>query len=200
MINVISILAAFLIGIFLSIRFYGRFLDLLTEYSNRSVKNGPWITHLGVGRKNTPLIEKSAIARVGLGGNSSDETIYWNAYEDSDGNLLHSANKYRIFFKSKPLIRYNDRGFWSMTVYGNDKFLVPNPYHKYLIRGNIKTNKIDEKGFSIFLSRTMPGETSTWIPLPLTDERFTVVFRCYVPEKEMSINAESNVMPLIIRL
>jgi hypothetical protein len=93
----------FLGSIFLSIRFFGNLLDFVAEKSSgRGIQNGPWKTHLGVGRKSTSRIEKAAIARIGLGANDSEETIYWNAFTDQDNQDLHSSCNYRIVFTALP--------------------------------------------------------------------------------------------------
>jgi hypothetical protein len=104
------ILIFFIIGTVISIQYFGDLLDFITEnVSGKGIKNGPWKTHLGVGRKNTSRIEKAAIARIGLGANDSDETIYWNAFVDDEGADLRAEYEYRITFRSKPLVRYNDK-------------------------------------------------------------------------------------------
>lgn len=189
------------LGMWISIRYFGRLLDFITEKgSKRGVKCGPWKTHLGVGRKQTPRIEKAAIARIGLGANDSDETIYWNAFTDDMGNELRSEYEYRIVFRSKPPVRYKDKGFWSITVYGKDKFLVPNPHKKYMIRSDERFGLDGDAMFSILLSRNEPDELDSWIPLPKTNENFSIAFRCYVPDQDMKVNVRYISLPSIIRI
>lgn len=198
---IVVISVFFVMGMWVSMRHFGWLLDHLTEKgSNRGVKCGPWKTHLGVGRKQTPRIEKAAIARIGLGANDSDETIYWNAFTDDEGNLLRSENNYRIMFRSKPPVRYQDKGFWSITVYGKDKFLVPNPLKKYMIHSDDSLEMGREASFSIFLSRNEPDNPDSWIPLPATDEKFSIAFRCYVPDKDMKMNVRAIELPSILRI
>jgi hypothetical protein len=195
------ILVFFIIGTVMSIRYFGNLLDFITEnVSGKGIKNGPWKTHLGVGREHTSRIEKAAIARIGLGANDSDETIYWNAFVDDDGKDLRSENEYNIIFRSQPSVRYNERGFWSITIYGNDKFLVPNPYNKYMVRYDEIIKQGEGLQFSIFLSRNKPENLVNWIPLPEKDEKFSIAFRCYVPDDEMKTNAGNIKLPLIIKV
>lgn len=195
------ILLFFILGICLSIRYFGNLLDFLTnKVKGRGIRNGPWRTHIGVGRKNTSRIEKAAIARIGLGANDSDETIYWNAFVDDNGNDLWSENEYQVVFISEIAVRYMDKGFWSITVYGNDKFLVPNPYKKYMFRSDIRFGFNNDSRFSIFLSRYKPADILNWIPLPEKNEKFTVALRCYIPESEMKINPAATRLPTIIKV
>jgi len=194
-------IACFIIGITISIRYFGNLLDFIIENTDsRGVKNGPWKTHLGVGQRATPHIEKAAIARIGLGANDSTETIYWNAYVDTDGNQLHSKYDYYIKFTSQPLVKYNEKGFWSTTIYGNDKFLVPNSGKKYIIRSDNGIISNESSELSIYLSRRNPENHSNWLPLPEMDENFSIALRCYIPENEIILNAETNVLPSIIRM
>lgn len=193
--------ACFLAGFFLASLYFGNILDYAIEKSEkRGVWNGPWKTHLGVGRKETPVIEKAAIARIGLGANSADETIYWNAFTDNDGKNLHSENEYEIVFYSDPLVNYDCKGFWSITIYGKDKFLVPNPDYKYMIRSDQKLELKNGQKFSVFLSRKKPADPKNWLPLPQKDENFTIAFRCYIPEEEMKNNARTIRMPYILKI
>lgn len=195
------IIVCFVIGAVIAIRYFGNLLDFVTEkVSSRGLRNGPWKTHLGVGRKHTSRIEKAAIARIGLGANDSDETIYWNAFVDDKNNDLRSENEYQIVFSSEPLVRYKDKGFWSITVYGNNKFLIPNPYNKYMVRSGVNTGLSEDSKFSIFLSRNKPADTANWIPLSETDENFTIAFRCYVPENDMMTNAKNIKLPSITKV
>lgn len=201
MISYAIILFFFITGMIISIHYFEDLLDLIIEKSGgRGIKNGPWKTHLGVGRKYTSKIEKAAIARIGLGANDSEETIYWNAFVDDNGNDLRSENEYNIIFRSKPSVKYSEKGFWSITIYGNDKFLVPNPYNKYMLRYDENLKLGGGSQFVIFLSRNKPENLAGWIPLPENDEKFSIAFRCYVPDDEMKINAGNSKLPSIIKI
>jgi hypothetical protein len=196
------ILAAFLMGFILAfsltIRYFGKLLDLIIEgNSGRGLRIGSFKTHLGVGRRDLPKVEKAAIARVGLGANSSEETIYWNAFQDDAGEDLHSGKNYQILFSGPPDVRYDLKGFWSLTVYGYDKFLVPNEEQKYSL-GNEHPFEVNEKGaFIIHLSRNRPLKDADWLPLPQVDEKFSVALRCYIPGEQMKKGTQQINMPII---
>ncbi|MBE0654096.1 MAG: DUF1214 domain-containing protein [Bacteroidales bacterium] len=199
--DVVLIITCFALGAFFPICFLGELLDFaIGRVKGKGIKNGPWKTHLGAGRTSTSTIEKAAIARIGLGANNSDETIYWNAFADDDGRELWSGNSYCLVFSEKPKVRYKDKGFWSITVYGNDKFLVPNQSKKYMIRSGSLAGLISDTGLSIILSRNEPSGPAPWIPLPQADENFTIAFRCYIPEEEMKTNPQSTRLPSIRKL
>jgi hypothetical protein len=189
------------IGLWISIRCFGRLLDYVIEKgSGRGVQLGPWKTHLGVGRKGTPRIEKAAIARIGLGANDSEETIYWNAFTDNEGFELRAEQQYQITFRSAPPVKYEEKGFWSITVYGKDKFLVPNPYKKYMIHSDASFKLGEDVSYSIHLSRNKPAGVVPWIPLPVEDVKFSLAYRCYRPADVMKHHVHSLKMPEINRI
>jgi hypothetical protein len=82
----------------------------------------------------------------------------------------------------------------------NDKFLVQNPYNKYMIRSNQEFKLNEDFPFSIFLSRNKPENITSWIPLPEKNEKFSIAFRCYVPDDEMRTNACNIKLPSISRV
>lgn len=201
MIKFIALGAGLILGLFATIKYFGRLLDLMIESGgNRGVRQGSFKTHLGVGRKDLLKIEKAAIARVGLGANSSDETIYWNAFQDAGGDDLYSTRNYRIKFLKPPDIRYDLKGFWSLTVYGYDKFLVPNEDYKYSLGSDHHFNKDKDGVFSIHLSRSKPEDHADWLPLPERDEKFSVALRCYIPGEHMKTSIKQGIMPVIEHL
>ena len=163
-------------------------LDYIIEKSQkRGFFNGPWKTHLGVGRKETSKIEMAAIARVGLGGNSSDETIYWNVFTDSEGNDLNTSNHYEIIIRKPLPIDYENKGFWSITVYGEDKFLIPNSSKNYMLRHNHFQDL--ELPWTIKLA---PGTDHRGFTIPLGErrEKFSMAMRCYRPLDTMKTQEE----------
>ncbi|MEN8250994.1 MAG: DUF1214 domain-containing protein [Bacteroidota bacterium] len=184
------------IGLMVILWKFENILDFIIEKSSsKGLKIGPWKTHLEVGRHNLRKIEKSAIARVGLGANDSEETIYWNAFEDSNGDELVSDNNYKIFIKNKPQVDYANYGFWSITVYGQNKFFVKNEGRRYSIKSS------DENSDSFVLSRAEPNDACTWLPLPKQSEKISLALRCYLPSDQMkSGKLSANDLPIIKKI
>ena len=71
-------------------------------------------------------------------------------------------------------------GFWSVTAYGEDDFLIDNPIDRYCIndRSDFKLNA--DGTLDIVLSKDAPQETSNW--LPVSDGEFHLVMRIYLPD------------------
>ncbi|MEE4116717.1 MAG: DUF1214 domain-containing protein [Marinilabiliaceae bacterium] len=201
--EILLLIVLLITGLLLAIFLFPYLMDLLAEKSKgRGVSNGPWKTHLGVGRKETPAIERSAIARIGLGANSSDETIYWNAFTDSDGDQLNSAYNYDIILTDDIKVDYENFGFWSITVYGKDKYLVNNPFNKYMFR-SCNSLVIDSKRkLCINLRADYTKNEKFMIPLPREEENFSLALRCYRPLDSMKVKrgAEMMKLPVIIKI
>ena len=71
------------------------------------------------------------IATAALGANTRPETVYPLAVDDVDGRPLSGRHRYTIRFPRGQLPPAN--AFWSLTMYGKDRYLVPNPIDRYAI-------------------------------------------------------------------
>ncbi len=106
-------------------------LGMLLKKGNGTVKNGSWMTRLDLAQSYTPPLIRAYIARIGIAANQADEAIYWNAYTDTMGRLLDGNHLYDIRFNGRPLVRTD--GFWSLTVYDKDSYLVANQERRYAL-------------------------------------------------------------------
>ncbi len=181
-------IALTLIGIFLAAGFVAflslpLILDLLIEKSTtRGFHIGPWKTHFGIGCPSTKPLEKAALARVGLGGNSVEETIYWNAFTDDDGDQLYTKENYEIEVSNPLPVNHDMYGFWSITAYGSDQYLLPNDLKEYTVR-SIDFEASDYP-VTIRLSGTRP-DVGPFIHLGKKEQKFSLALRCYRPMQEM---------------
>lgn len=161
-----------------------KLLDFAIENSqNRGFFNGPWKTHLGVGLKSTSAIEKAAICRIGLGGNSSKETVYWNVFTDSDGNVLSTNYNYEVIITNPLPINYENHGFWSITAYGEDQYLMHTSFRKYMVRHN--DFEKESYPLKIMLGTHNVKNYPFFIPLSTEKQKFILALRCYRPSNEM---------------
>lgn len=121
---------------------------------------------------------RAAVALVGLGANTTDVAIYPRTDNDSDGNALNGANTYVLHFSSMPPVLKN--GFWSVTAYGDDDYLIENPIDRYNVtdRSGVKLNP--DGSLDVTLSAVEPGDGSFW--LPTGDKGFHLFMRIYLPD------------------
>jgi hypothetical protein len=81
------------------------------------------------------------------------------------------------------------KAFWSLTMYDQDSFLVPNPLHRYGLgdRDPLKYNP--DGSLDLYLQHQSPGKTkeANWLPAPKGD--FNVTLRLYWPKQNVLIGA-----------
>jgi hypothetical protein len=75
------------------------------------------------------------------------------------------------------------RGFWSITMYNDKYFFVPNTLNRYSIspRQNLKLN--DDGSTDIYIQNDSPGadKESNWLPAPAG--KFILMMRLYWPDE-----------------
>lgn len=202
MLDLFILVLVSVLGFYLAYKYLPQLLDFVIEKSSkRGYYNKSWKTHFGVGRKDTNRIEKAAIARVGLGGNSSDETVYWNAFTDSNGQDLNTEFEYMIVLQNEIPINYDNYGFWSITAYGHDKFLMENTNRKYLARNSDFSKGVFPQTIYLSNKKTIRKD-GLLIPLSDKKQKFSLALRCYRPLEEMKSESQClNIsMPEIICL
>ena len=142
-------------------------------------------------------LHRAVAARVGLWGNHGYEAVYGQVFQDSDGNQLNGANRYRLRFEQAPPVD----AFWSLTMYDMpDYYLVANPIGRYSI-GDRTPGIVTADDGSITLvlqpdEPADPAERANWLPTPAGD--FRPILRLYQPGA--AILDGSYVYPPVIKL
>jgi hypothetical protein len=147
----------------------------------QALANGGWLTLSSrIGRYGTDYLLRAQLAILGIGANTPEESVYPTALADSTGALLTGANRYRLVFRRDQLPPV--RGFWSITMYDFDGFLVPNaakryslgPTHPPLVRRG-------DGSIVIAIQRARPPERDVnWLPAPAGGFRLSM--RLYWPK------------------
>ncbi len=140
-----------------------------------------WDVNLGLGTRdtNTGLRARAVVARYFWGPVPAAEAVYPRAALASDGRPLDGSKRYRIHFargQTPPV-----DAFWSLTVYGPDLFLVPNPAHRYSLSGDTPGLVTNADGsIDVFLQADAPaGHEANWLPVPRGP--FELIMRLYLP-------------------
>ena len=156
-------------------------LKLIKEGQKFSKKLGQW-DYFGepIGDFNTEYAYRALVALAGLGANTVEVALYPKIEQDADGNTLTGEKSYLLHFESYPQVL--EGGFWSVTAYGDDDFLIDNPIDRYCIndRSDLKAN--DDGSVDIILSEDAPENTTNW--LPVGDGGFHLYMRIYTPDMD----------------
>ena len=152
---------------------------LSAESANYTQNLGQWI-YFGrpIGDFGTEYTYRAMVALVGLGANTVDVAIYPKTAVDETGAALTGEKKYTLHFETLPPTL--EGGFWSVTAYGEDDFLIDNSIDRYCIndRSDFKLNA--DGTLDIILSKDAPEDPSNW--LPVSDEEFHLFMRIYLPD------------------
>ena len=108
--------------------------DLMSKVNKRVMESskeffvhwGPW-QYLGepIAEFGTEYDYRAMVALKGLGANPVSAAIYASANKDSDEVPLKAGAHYRVHFEKGALPPVLEDGFWSITAYGDDNFLIP---------------------------------------------------------------------------
>jgi hypothetical protein len=146
-----------------------------------ALAHGGWfVPPADTGHYGTDYSFRAVVALNGIAANRPAEAIYIVGVADSSPAILNAAHNYVIHFAAGklPPARY----FWSLTMYDQNFFLVPNPINRYELASHTAGLKRNPDGsLDIYIGRTAPaGHQSNWLPTPASG-RFEVTLRLYGP-------------------
>jgi hypothetical protein len=157
-----------------------------------NVGNG-WQRQLNGGLWGADWFGRAQAAVVYILVNDYHEAIYLIRGTDSKGGLLNSRYTYTMTFPKDalPPVDRSRGGFWSLTMYDKEYFMLPEPANG---RTNIGTVSLDaneltfgdDGSLTITMSREEPGDATAkanWLPAP--DGQFALIIRAYVPGPEI---------------
>lgn len=164
-------------------------LKLTLEYSARTGReaNGWRIDTDTIGSYGTSYLKRALTARVILGANLPEDSVYAAASVDSDGKPLDGTNRYVIRFEKgdKPPARV----FWSVTLYDGDGYAVANPLDRFALGDRSGLTSNADGSLEIVVSTADPGpdKRSNWLPAPAG--LFNLTMRLYGPERSVLVGS-----------
>ncbi|MFJ8849729.1 DUF1254 domain-containing protein [Streptomyces sp. NPDC102437] len=131
---------------------------------------------------------------VGVAINDPEEAVYLAAFTDSADETL-TTGRYELRYEAGTLPPVD--AFWSLTVYDEDRNLIPNPIDRYSI-GDRTQGLVREAdgGLTLYLQPDSPGpgRDSNWLPTPQQGIWY-VALRMYLPRPEV-IDARWHCPPI----
>ncbi|MEU3534030.1 DUF1254 domain-containing protein [Streptomyces murinus] len=118
---------------------------------------------------------------IGVAANDPAEAVYLLNFEDANGDKLESGGRYELRFPGHALPPVD--AFWSLTAYGEDMNLVPNPADRYSVGDRSAGLRRDaDGGLTLHLQRERPEEDkeANWLPTA-ADGTWFVALRMYRP-------------------
>ncbi|TBR56876.1 hypothetical protein B4U84_25825 [Westiellopsis prolifica IICB1] len=148
---------------------------------NLGITNNGWSYNLQTGRFGTDYLLRSAIFKAFPFVTVPEEAIYPMVRTDEQGETLNGSRCYLLKLEKVPPVK----GFWSLTVYDQDGFLVENPIRRYAIGDRTKGLKYGEDGsLEVYLQHEqLKNKESNWLPVPFGE--FYLVLRAFYPKSEL---------------
>jgi len=143
-----------------------------------------WRFRTDIGTYGDDLDTRAAIARAGWGANVPAEAIYPSAVVDAEGERLDGNHLYRIRFAAGALPPVD--AFWSLTLYGPDRFFVENALRRYAL-GDRSPGLVRSADGALELyagSVAPPGLEANWLPAPAGE--FSLMLRLYLPADDVA--------------
>jgi hypothetical protein len=126
---------------------------------------------------------RAAVARLGLGALPPEEATYFAGCQSAGEQSLIGTQNYSLHFAAGQLPPV--RGFWSLTMYGEDGYFVANPIHRFAI-GDRDALKINGDGsLDLLIQHDAPGgdRDSNWLPAP--SGKFNLSLRLFWPRESV---------------
>jgi hypothetical protein len=184
MLRAIKILSVLIVGTALGL--LATWATVIRGSMGGNVSSGPWHTSLYTGSSEGGPYLRARIAVHGLLALGRAETIYYTAVSDSDGNALDGKCSYQVEGRDPPT------RWWSITAYGADDFLIPNPADRYSVSMNSVARRADGS-FAVTVSKAQAE--ANWIPV--ADGRFDLMIRLYNPEPSVAADPAHPALPTI---
>tara|TARA_R110002049_G_scaffold21045_29_gene77470 strand:+ start:4514 stop:5119 length:606 start_codon:yes stop_codon:yes gene_type:complete len=191
---VLKLLAAAVATVLLSAVFLARNINQGLE--EMSVRNGNWMTSVATGSEGAGLMLKAAVAIGGLLASTQENSMYYRL-TTVDGEPLRLNCRYRIEGNDY------DADWWSITAYGWDNYLIPNPQKRYAFNDENLVRNADGSWVITVATAEQPGN---WLPVGPSgapqwrkpdDYDFDLLLRLYTPGDAYLNTPESAALPRI---
>ena len=150
------------------------------QYNGRAIGNG-WTVPANAAAWGTDYLNRTAISKSSMYQNTSAETQYNLREFDSEGRPLDGNHQYTVTFAKGQVPPV--KGFWSLTLYNEEKFFFANALNRFSLGTKNKSLKYAADGsLTLYLGAKSPGQENepNWIPAP--DGHFSLILRLYWPE------------------
>jgi len=156
---------------------------IMGHYARQKLTNG-WMMSTGSGHYGTDYLQRALVAYIGVGGNLPVDAFYPIARLDGDGKVLNGESRYVMHFTMADSPPIHRQGFWSLTMYDKEYFLVTNPINRHSLGSGDKLQENPDGSTDLYIQNESPGvhEQTNWLPAP--DGEFILMLRLYWPKSE----------------
>jgi hypothetical protein len=141
-----------------------------------------WMFTTKAGTYGTDYIQRALVTAIGLGANRPQDAVYPTGEKDADGKEFDGATKkYVVHIDKGQMPPVN--GFWSITMYDEKYFFVPNSLNRYTLSARNKFATNADGSIDLYLQADSPGKAkeANWLPAPKA--KFIPMLRMYWPKE-----------------
>lgn len=145
-------------------------------------RNG-WVLATNVGRYGTNYLLRAATAYRGLGANVAEVAMYPILFDEADEDGTPLEFTLRFPPGEAPPVG----AFWSLTAYGAEGYLVPNPAGIQTVGHPVPPASAPDGSLEFAVQAAEPGPAvprSNWLPIP-AEGQFLLVMRLYEPDQRV---------------
>ncbi|MCB1687567.1 MAG: DUF1214 domain-containing protein [Halioglobus sp.] len=189
-----KLLAAAVATVLLSAIFLAR--NINRGLDDMSVHNSDWTTSVATGSEGAGLMLKAAVALGGLLASTQENSMYYRLSSVA-GEPLRLNCRYRIEGDDY------DADWWSITAYGWDNYLIPNPQKRYSFNDE---NLVRNADGSWVITVAAAEQAGNWLPVgpsgapqwrKAVDYDFDLLLRLYTPGEAYLKFPESAALPTV---
>jgi hypothetical protein len=142
-------------------------------------ENG-WMVTTRTGVYGTEYLQRATVAAIGLGANRPQDAVYPTSDRDVEDHEYSGVRKYVIHIDKGQEPPVN--AFWSLTMYDDKYFFVPNPLNRFTLSQRNKFTTNPDGSIDIYVQRDDPGgdKEANWLPTP--PGKFVLMLRMYWPK------------------
>jgi hypothetical protein len=146
-----------------------------------------WTTVTNGAAFGTDYFSRTAVARSNILVNAPMQARYFYQDLDDTGARLNGGKRYTVTFVKGQLPPV--KGFWSLTLYDEYHFFVPNQIKRYSVGTKNKDLKTGADGsLTIYVQAEEPNDPAqraNWLPAP-KDADFSLFIRAYWPQEAIA--------------
>jgi hypothetical protein len=157
-----------------------------------TVHDGPWTTDPAMGSPSASLYTRAWTALTALLAQDRSAAIYFMAYVDSSGGALNARCTYTVEGSDPPA------GWWSLTVYGEDGFLLHDVGGRYSV-ARTSVARLNDGALRVTLAPTNSAAAARADALPTGTGAFNLLLRLYNPDPIASGDLAHMSLPAIRR-
>jgi hypothetical protein len=157
-------------------------LKIMAYFKQAGKPVNGWMFTTKTGLYGTDYIQRALITAIGLGANRPQDAVYPTGEKDADGKDFDAAsNKYVMHIDKGQMPPAT--GFWSITMYDDKYFFVPNAIKRYTVSSRNKFVANSDGSVDLYLQADSPGKAkeANWLPAPKA--KFIPMLRLYWPRE-----------------